>query len=57
MNINRTQARTLQVTALARDVSRLHGQCVGCKDCRGVCQTLMDALVLPGIILAERRVP
>ncbi len=51
MLIDRAQAPTPRTEALARDVARLHGQCVGCTDCRGVCQVLLDTLVVPGLVL------
>ena len=54
MIIERTKAATPHMTALAHELSRLHSQCVGCPDCRGFCMVLIDALVVPGVILRER---
>lgn len=60
MNINRGNA-PVPTTAdlageLAGELAKLHGPCLGCKDCKGACRDLFDLLILPGLILAKGRI-
>lgn len=55
MQIDRTKPATPRVTALAGDISSLQGPCVGCTDCVGLCEVLIDTLVLPDLILTKKR--
>ncbi|MDF3416258.1 hypothetical protein HKX54_17435 [Sulfitobacter sp. M57] len=41
--------------ALARDLEAQHMVCVGCDDCRGICQALLDSILIPNLILKDRR--
>lgn len=43
-----------RTTATATEIAQLHGPCVGCFDCRGLCAELIEALTLPDIILARK---
>lgn len=53
MIINRDKAPAHHVGELAQELSGLHGPCVGCKDCKGLCNALIEALVLPDVILSR----
>lgn len=55
MNINRNKAGTRHSQALASELEALRGPCVGCSKCTGLCEALIDALVLPDMILSKRR--
>ena len=55
MEVSRTQAQTPRVKALSVEISGLHGPCVGCQDCVGLCTALIEALVLPDVILTRKR--
>ncbi len=55
MEINRSQAPTPRVQALSVEISGLNGPCVGCSDCVGLCPALIEALVLPDVILTRKR--
>ena len=54
MTIDRTKASTPRSLALARELADLHGPCVGCSECLGLCTALIDALVIPDLILSKR---
>lgn len=43
-----------RVRALAKEINHFNSPCIGCTDCDGICQALIEALVVPGIILKER---
>jgi len=51
MKISRNRAPTPNINSLSAQISGLHGPCVGCQNCTGICQALIDALVLPDLIL------
>ena len=55
MHISRNKAAAPKVQALATEVSGLQGPCVGCTNCVGLCDALIDALVLPELILSRKR--
>lgn len=55
MDINRSKAETPQMDALSSEISGLQGPCVGCSDCVGLCMALIDALVVPDVILSKKR--
>lgn len=40
---------------LARELNDLSSPCIGCEGCEGLCQALIDALVVPRIIAKGRR--
>lgn len=55
MKIERKIAESPRARAIAERVSGLPGPCVGCRECRGLCEALLDALVLPEIILHPKK--
>lgn len=55
MDISRSKAETPRLTALSVDIDDLQGPCVGCTDCVGLCEALIDALVVPDVILGKKR--
>ena len=55
MNITRRRGETRRSEALALQVAGLGAPCVGCTDCRGLCAELLEAMVLPDIILNDNR--
>ncbi len=42
---------------LARELARLQTPCIGCSECRGLCHALIEALVLPEVILGRGEAP
>lgn len=53
MIINRDTGSARNTAQLAQELAGLHGPCVGCKDCQGLCAALIEALVLPDVILSR----
>lgn len=53
MDIERRQAETPRLDALSADLAALQGPCVGCTECKGLCAELIDAMVLPNIVLGR----
>ena len=39
--------------ALAREIANMPSACVGCTGCQGICEMLIDAMLLPEIILRD----
>jgi hypothetical protein len=55
MKIIRNRPQTPNVNELSMDLAQLNNPCVGCCDCVGLCDALIDALVLPDLVLSKRR--
>lgn len=55
MTISRDIGHAPRTHALAAELNGLNGPCIGCQDCRGMCQALIEALMLPDLILGTRR--
>ncbi|WP_167630828.1 hypothetical protein [Leisingera daeponensis] len=55
MQISRSKAGAPRVKALSVKVSGLQGPCLGCTNCVGLCEALIDALVLPDLVLTRTR--
>ncbi len=53
MEIERRIAHAPQVAELARQTAALAGPCVGCTECRGLCHALIEALVVPELVLGR----
>ncbi|MCR8825015.1 hypothetical protein [Pseudosulfitobacter koreensis] len=54
MQTKRTVAHAPQTRLLAADLASLQGPCIGCKGCEGLCQALIDAMLVPDMILNGR---
>ena len=55
MNIVRSKPSKSHSSALSVALADLYGPCVGCPDCNGLCADLIDALIVPDVILAKKR--
>lgn len=55
MSIDRLAGFAPRTRALASDLAVLQGPCVGCTDCEGLCRELIEALVLPDVVLGKGR--
>lgn len=55
MIINRTHPDVTNTNVLAMQLSDLHGPCVGCQGCKGLCTALIDALLVPDLVLSRKR--
>lgn len=54
MNISRLVASAPRTKSVSIELSKLNGPCVGCTDCDGLCKELIEALVVPDIILSRK---
>lgn len=54
MNISRLVAAAPRTAALSLELSKLNGPCVGCTDCDGLCKELIEALIVPDVILSRK---
>lgn len=54
MSITRQAGAAPNTADLAQQISGLSQPCVGCTECQGVCEALIDALVIPGVVLKSR---
>lgn len=54
MHISRLIAAAPRTTELTAELSKLNGPCVGCTDCSGLCKELIDALLLPELVLSRK---
>ena len=52
MRIERLAGHAPKTRELSADVARLN-LCVGCKNCKGLCGALLEALTLPDIVLSR----
>ena len=55
MSITRSRGETRRTEALATQIAGMATPCVGCTNCRGLCQELIEAIVLPDLILNATR--
>ena len=55
MKIDRAAAFAPRTQALAEGISQLQGPCVGCVGCNGLCNALIEAILLPELILSKGR--
>ena len=53
MEINRKHGYAPRTSAAAAQVAAMAEPCVGCTDCQGLCQALIEAVVLPDILLSR----
>ena len=51
MDITRSPSDTRRTVQVGQIVTELNGPCVGCSECRGICQALIDAVTLPEVLL------
>ena len=55
MTTQRQIAFAPRTRALGQDMAALHGPCIGCTGCQGICAALIEAMTLPEIILRKGR--
>ncbi|MDU9006106.1 hypothetical protein [Sedimentitalea todarodis] len=53
MFISRHIAEAPRTTALTTEIAKLNGPCIGCSECDGLCKELIEALVVPDVILSR----
>jgi hypothetical protein len=56
MKMDRKIGYAPKVTAIAKELTKLQGPCIGCPGCTGLCVALIDALTVPDVILAKAKV-
>lgn len=44
-------AHAPRVRALAKDMSCMTTTCIGCTDCGGICQAMVDVVMVPRLVL------
>lgn len=54
MNRSREVGHAPRVRALAREIDTCSGPCIGCSECDGLCEALIEALVVPQVVLKNR---
>lgn len=54
MNRIREVGHAPRVRALAREIDTCSGPCIGCNGCDGLCEALIEALVVPHVVLKDR---
>jgi hypothetical protein len=55
IHITRSRGETVRTEALAAEIAGMGTPCVGCRNCRGLCRELIEAIVVPDIVLNETR--
>ncbi len=53
MMIDRKTGHAPRAEALAREIAGLREPCVGCPGCTGLCPALIEALVLPDLLVGR----
>jgi len=51
MTIQRSKPPSNRTDELARRLNDLYGPCIACAECHGMCPALIEALILPDVIL------
>jgi hypothetical protein len=51
VTITRGLGETRRTKALADEIAGMSTPCVGCRNCRGLCRELIEAIILPEMIL------
>lgn len=51
MEIDRQIAKAPKTTEVGIAVSELGGNCVGCTNCQGLCQALIEVMTFPDVVL------
>jgi hypothetical protein len=54
LTITRSRGGTWRSEALAAELADMAGPCLGCENCRGLCAELIEAIVLPNVILRRQ---
>ena len=56
VDITRNRGEIKRSEALAERIANLGTPCLGCRDCRGLCAALLEAMVIPDVILNDEHV-
>lgn len=51
MTIQRSKPPSRRTEELSRRLGELYGPCIACAECHGMCPSLIEALMLPDMIL------
>jgi hypothetical protein len=51
MEVERQIANAPKTTAVGVAVSEMGGNCIGCTNCRGLCQALIEVMSFPEVVL------
>lgn len=55
MKINREIGHAPRTVTISKDLMMLNGPCIGCENCRGMCMELIEAMVVPDMILSAAK--
>ena len=55
MQVARKTAFAPRSEAVGAQLAALNEPCIGCTDCTGLCKDLIDAVVLPDLLLSRRK--
>lgn len=53
MEVHRTKTDSPVLKALGTKLPDITAQCFGCSDCDGLCHEVLEAMILPDMILAR----
>lgn len=53
MTVSRGHIETPRIDDLTSNLFALQGPCIGCSGCSGVCDALIDALIVPDLVLSK----
>ena len=51
MITDRKIAHAPRTTKLAQKVARMNSTCIGCTSCGGICQAMLEMMMLPDVVL------
>lgn len=55
MIIDRSRPPTARLKELSCKLDEIYGPCLACEECTGICASLIDALMLPDMIVRSDR--
>lgn len=53
MKIERSKPSSRNTEVLHQRLNQLYGPCIHCQECHGMCPSLIEALVLPDLIVKK----
>ena len=53
MTIEQAAGHAPRTTEVAREIGALHGPCMGCPGCEGLCLALVEVMTLPDVVLGR----
>ena len=54
MQIDRRPAHAPRTRDMAVQIAGLKSGCIGCSDCKGLCHELIEAMLVPDLVLKDK---